>query len=104
MTGGRPGSSGGATQTATAPAPVVPHPRPGDPPITPELVDEHGISPDEYQQILRIMGREPTFTELGVFLGHVVRALRLQELEAAAAATPHAGLLGSSRAPERTRA
>ena len=67
MTGGRPGSSGGATQTATAPAPVVPHPRPGDPPITPELVDEHGISPDEYQQILRIMGREPTFTELGVF-------------------------------------
>ncbi len=44
-----------------------PRPRPGDPPITPELVDDHGISPDEYDRILRIMGREPTFTELGVF-------------------------------------
>ena len=44
-----------------------PRPRPGDPPITPELVDDHGLTPDEYDQILRIMGREPTFTELGVF-------------------------------------
>jgi phosphoribosylformylglycinamidine synthase II len=42
-------------------------PRPGDPAITPELVDEHGLSPDEYRQILEILGREPTFTELGVF-------------------------------------
>ena len=42
-------------------------PRPGDPQITPELVDEHGLSPDEYAQIRRILGREPTFTELGVF-------------------------------------
>jgi len=45
----------------------APRPRPGDPPITPELVDDHGLSPDEYEQILRIMGREPTFAELGVF-------------------------------------
>ena len=45
----------------------APLPRPGDPPITAELVDDHGISPDEYEQIRRIMGREPTFTELGVF-------------------------------------
>ena len=44
-----------------------PLPRPGDPPITPELVNDHGLSPDEYDRILRIMGREPTFTELGVF-------------------------------------
>ena len=42
-------------------------PRPGDPPITPELVDEHGLSPDEFAQIQRILGRDPTFTELGVF-------------------------------------
>ena len=42
-------------------------PRPGDPPITPELVDEHGLSPDEFAQIRRILGRDPTFTELGVF-------------------------------------
>ncbi|MXV94959.1 MAG: phosphoribosylformylglycinamidine synthase subunit PurL [Gemmatimonadetes bacterium] len=42
-------------------------PRPGDPPITPALVDEHGLSPDEFAQIQRILGRDPTFTELGVF-------------------------------------
>ncbi len=46
---------------------VAPRPRPGDPPITPELVDEHGLSPDEFAQIQRILGRNPTFTELGVF-------------------------------------
>ena len=46
---------------------TVPLPRPGDPPITPALVEDHGLSPDEYDQVLRIMGREPTFTELGVF-------------------------------------
>lgn len=42
-------------------------PRAGDPAITPELVAEHGLSPDEYQQIVEIVGREPTYTELGVF-------------------------------------
>jgi phosphoribosylformylglycinamidine synthase subunit PurL len=42
-------------------------PRPGDPPITAELVAEHGISESEYQLILGILGREPTYTELGVF-------------------------------------
>ncbi len=35
--------------------------------ITPELIAEHGISPDEYTRIKEIMGREPNFTELGVF-------------------------------------
>ena len=60
-------SGNGATRPATSPNGSTPLPRPGDPPITPELVDDHGISPDEYDQILRIMGREPTFTELGVF-------------------------------------
>ena len=35
--------------------------------ITPEIVAEHGLSEDEYEKILEIMGREPNFTELGVF-------------------------------------
>lgn len=43
------------------------HPRPGDPAITPELVADHGISEHEYGLILDILGREPTYTELGVF-------------------------------------
>lgn len=38
-----------------------------EPLITPELVAEHGLSEDEYARILDILGREPTFTELGVF-------------------------------------
>ncbi len=41
--------------------------RPGDPEITPQLAAEHGLSTDEYERILGILGREPTFTELGVF-------------------------------------
>ncbi len=35
--------------------------------ITPHLVEEHGLSPEEYESILRILGREPTIAELGVF-------------------------------------
>ncbi|WP_105431752.1 phosphoribosylformylglycinamidine synthase subunit PurL [Neorhizobium sp. T6_25] len=35
--------------------------------ITPELVASHGLKPDEYQRILDLIGREPTFTELGIF-------------------------------------
>ena len=38
-----------------------------DPAITPELIEAHGLKPDEYQLILDIIGREPTFTELGIF-------------------------------------
>ncbi|MEE8147592.1 MAG: phosphoribosylformylglycinamidine synthase subunit PurL, partial [Longimicrobiales bacterium] len=38
-----------------------------DPPITPELIEDHGLSPDEYDRVQRILGREPTFTELGIF-------------------------------------
>jgi len=36
-------------------------------PITPELIAEHGLKPDEYQRILDLIGREPTLTELGIF-------------------------------------
>lgn len=42
-------------------------PREGDPEITAELVADHGLSEDEYAKVCKIMGREPTFTELGVF-------------------------------------
>ncbi len=38
-----------------------------DPAITPELIAKHGITPEEYGRILSILGREPNFTELGVF-------------------------------------
>ncbi|MFT3742776.1 MAG: phosphoribosylformylglycinamidine synthase subunit PurL [Pyrinomonadaceae bacterium] len=35
--------------------------------ITPEIVEQHGLKPDEYQKIIELMGREPNMTELGVF-------------------------------------
>ncbi len=35
--------------------------------ITPEVLAEHGISPDEYQEIKNILKREPTWVELGIF-------------------------------------
>ncbi|ASP21519.1 phosphoribosylformylglycinamidine synthase subunit PurL [Antarctobacter heliothermus] len=38
-----------------------------EPAITEELIKAHGINPDEYAQILRILNREPSFTELGIF-------------------------------------
>ena len=38
-----------------------------EPTITPELIASHGLSPDEYQRILEIIDRTPTYTELGIF-------------------------------------
>ena len=38
-----------------------------EPAITPELVEAHGLSPDEWQRVLELTGREPTFTELGIW-------------------------------------
>ena len=38
-----------------------------EPKITPQLVAEHGLTQDEYQRILDLIGREPTITELGIF-------------------------------------
>jgi len=36
--------------------------------ITPELIREHGLTPDEYEKIKQLLGgREPTLTELGIF-------------------------------------
>jgi phosphoribosylformylglycinamidine synthase subunit PurL len=38
-----------------------------EPAITAELVAEHGLKPDEYARLVALIGREPTFTELGIF-------------------------------------
>jgi phosphoribosylformylglycinamidine synthase II len=35
--------------------------------ITPELVADHGLKPDEFEKILTLIGRQPTYTELGIF-------------------------------------
>ena len=40
--------------------------RPGDPVITPAMVAEHGITEFEYARLLAMLGRTPTFTELGI--------------------------------------
>ena len=37
------------------------------PSITKELVESHGLKPDEYDLIISIINRVPTFTELGIF-------------------------------------
>ena len=39
-----------------------------NPSLTPELIREHGITPDEYTKIQQLLGgRQPTLTELGIF-------------------------------------
>ena len=38
-----------------------------EPAITPELVAKHGLTPDEYAHMKQILGREPSYTELGIF-------------------------------------
>ncbi len=37
-----------------------------DVPITPELVRQHGLTPDEYARFRGLIGRDPTLTELGI--------------------------------------
>jgi phosphoribosylformylglycinamidine synthase subunit PurL len=38
-----------------------------DPEVTPEVVARHGLTPEEFIRIKEILGREPNFTELGIF-------------------------------------
>src|SRR5512135_354755 len=38
-----------------------------EPVVTPELVASHGLSVEEYEKIKAILGRTPTYTELGIF-------------------------------------
>jgi phosphoribosylformylglycinamidine synthase subunit PurL len=44
----------------------VPRPRPADPAITPALISEHGLTTAEYERLEQMLGRAPTFTELGI--------------------------------------
>jgi phosphoribosylformylglycinamidine synthase subunit PurL len=52
------GVASAASETITAP---------GERPVTPELVREHNINELEYSRIMDLLGRTPSFTELGVF-------------------------------------
>ena len=47
--------------------PRAPTPFPGDPTVTPQLVREHNLTDAEYQRVTMLLGRTPTFAELGVF-------------------------------------
>ena len=38
-----------------------------EPEVTLELAKEHGLNQEEYERIIKILGRTPTFTELGIF-------------------------------------
>jgi phosphoribosylformylglycinamidine synthase len=40
---------------------------PASPVVTPELVKRHGLTGEEFERIKKILGREPNFTELGIF-------------------------------------
>ncbi len=35
--------------------------------ITPDIIEQHGLTQDEYQRIVEALDREPTMTELGIF-------------------------------------
>ena len=37
-----------------------------EPAITPDLVKQHGLTPDEYDRFVALIGRTPSFTELGI--------------------------------------
>jgi len=52
-----------ATVMTTASSAVVPEPVA----VTPELLRQHGITPDEYDRILKALGRTPSLTELGIY-------------------------------------
>ena len=52
--------------------------------ITPDLVAQHQITPEEYKKILKLLGREPTLTELGIFSVMWSEHLQLQEFAPAA--------------------
>ncbi|HZV19660.1 MAG TPA: phosphoribosylformylglycinamidine synthase subunit PurL [Sphingobium sp.] len=37
------------------------------PPITPQIIADHGLTEEEYGRVLKALGREPNLTELGIF-------------------------------------
>ena len=58
--------TGGAVRAESSPDMNDPKPH-AAPAITPEIVAEHGLTLAEYERLLKILGREPSFTELGIF-------------------------------------
>src|SRR5271167_4385203 len=38
-----------------------------EPTVTAELVAAHGLKPDEYERLVKLIGRTPSYTELGIF-------------------------------------
>src|SRR5438105_15645225 len=38
-----------------------------DPTITPDIIKKHNLTADEYEKVKAILGREPSYTELGIF-------------------------------------
>src|SRR6266403_4800523 len=40
---------------------------PADPVVTSDLIKQHGLTPEEFERIKKNLGREPNFTELGIF-------------------------------------
>jgi phosphoribosylformylglycinamidine synthase II len=39
----------------------------GETPVTPEVIAEHGLTEEEYRQIVEFLGRDPNYVELGIF-------------------------------------
>jgi phosphoribosylformylglycinamidine (FGAM) synthase-like enzyme len=35
--------------------------------MTPQVIEAHQLTPAEYEKIVALLGREPTYTELGIF-------------------------------------
>src|SRR5260370_134604 len=64
-----PGPWSPSSRQNAEPGVTFKHPQPfqGDPPITDELVREHNLSQEEYRRIRSMLGRTPTFVELGIF-------------------------------------
>src|SRR5579864_1301159 len=52
-----------ATVMTTASSSLVPEPVA----VTPELLRQHSITPEEYDRILKALGRTPSLTELGIY-------------------------------------
>jgi len=46
---------------------MISQPPTAEPAVTPELVKQHGLTAEEFQRIKKILGRDPNFTELGIF-------------------------------------
>ena len=75
-----------------------------DPDVTAELIAQHGLKPDEYDRLLKLMGRAPSFIELGIFSRDVERALLLQILASSSAdAADHRSMGDPGAGRERRR-